>query len=110
MIYHKNILKKLDDITELVIGLKSCYASASERESLPMFGLSASVMETPLETLLVLGPATFVSLPRPWQKRIMASAALSGSSRRTFPTPLNLMKLEVTPPDLLVSCRNIVSD
>ena len=75
-----------------------------------MFGLSASVMETPLEILLVMGPSTLGSLPSPWQKRMMASAALSGSSRRTFPTRPNLMKLEVAAPDLLVSFRNIVSD
>ena len=73
-------------MTEIVTSLRSCYTSASERESLLMFGLSASVMETPLETVLLLGPSRLGSLPSPWQNRIRASAVLSGASRTTFPT------------------------
>ena len=48
-------------------------------------------MESPLEVPVLL--STLGARPRPWQNKRIAFAALSGASRRTLPTSVNLTKL-----------------
>ena len=68
----------------------------SDKDSLLIFGTSASDMDSPLVTHLLLPPSrptTAGTMPTPWQKRRIAWETLSGHSSRTLPTSFHLRKL-----------------